>query len=106
MVTVRCPINGCTDDAEVVVKGPARTEFELCRTHFDDLLRAARRPIRVVSFLQRPNCFRPECPNESVTVLEDLDGSPLPICRRHLDALDWVDEPENLLSDLPGWSCA
>jgi hypothetical protein len=61
-------------------------------------------PLSGMSRLGRRECSRPACRRDANTQATDANGHPIPLCQRHLDDLSWLSMPNDLLSDLPGWS--
>lgn len=61
-------------------------------------------PLSGMSRLGRRECSRPACPRDANTQASDARGHPVALCQRHLDDLSWLSMPNDLLSDLPGWS--
>lgn len=99
-----CIYEECTGIADIVVRGPKRSELPICHQHWEYLNQRTRGGlIEIVRTLDRPACFRPDCPDEGVTVMENPDGPARPVCQRHLDDLSWIDVPEAVLVRRPSW---
>lgn len=99
-----CIYEECTGIADIVVRGPKRSELPICQQHWEYLNRRTRGGlIEIVRTLDRPACFRPDCRDEGVAVMENPDGPARPVCQEHLDDLSWIDLPEAVLVNRPPW---
>lgn len=89
-VAYGCIAKDCQEIAANVVRGPKDKEWPVCPDHWRSLQRSTRGLIETIRTLDRPACFRPDCGDEAVTIIEHLDGTPLPVCTRYWDDLSWV----------------
>lgn len=89
-IAYECVGERCQELATIVVRGPKGYEWSLCPDDWQQLNRRALGLMDVVRVLDRPACFRPDCQDEAVAVMEDLDRAPLPVCQQHWDDLSWV----------------
>jgi len=99
-----CAWEGCLGVADLLVRGPKRSELAICQQHWDYLNQRTRGLIEIVRTLDRPMCFRPDCNDESVALMENIAGPARPVCQQHLDDLSWIDVPEAALMHRPSWS--
>ena len=99
-----CKVPRCDQVAEIVVRDQDGDEADVCRDHWHEMLSADDGTIRGVRLLRPPSCFQPTCQDFAVTIVANPYGPPRPVCQRHWDDLSWVDVPQDLLTDAPGWS--
>ena len=90
VIAYPCVAKDCLEIATIVVRGVKGIEWPLCPDDWRAIYRQTRGLIENVRTLERPDCFRPDCHDEAVAVMEHLDGSPLPVCQAHWDDLSWV----------------
>ncbi|MFZ5848903.1 MAG: hypothetical protein ACOYX5_16140 [Actinomycetota bacterium] len=99
-----CLYEECSGIADIVVRGPKRSELPICQQHWEYLNRRTRGGlIEIVRTLDRPACFRPDCHDEAIAVMEGPEGPARPVCQQHLDDLSWIDVPEAALVRRPSW---
>src|SRR4051794_5807129 len=84
-----CSAVGCDEVATVIVDVGDQSELPFCGRHWDQI-RGPEANRRVRAVLDRPDCFRSVCTAPAVSVMTHLDGTPLPVCERHLDDLSWI----------------
>lgn len=89
-VAYECVAEHCQEIATIVLRGPKGYEWSLCTDDWQLLNRRALGLMEIVRMLERPTCFRRDCHDEAVVVMEDLDQTPLPVCQQHWDDLSWV----------------
>jgi hypothetical protein len=99
-----CMYEECFGIADLIVRGPKRSELPICQQHWEYLNHRTRGGlIEIVRTLDRPACFRPDCHDEGVAVMENPDGSARSVCQEHLDDLSWIDLPEAVLVRRSSW---
>ena len=89
-VAYECVGEHCQEIATIVIRGPKGYEWTLCPDDWQLLNRRTLGLVESVRVLDRPGCFRPDCADEAVAVMEDLQRTPLPVCPQHWDDLSWV----------------
>ena len=94
VIAYPCAVENCMETATIVVQGAKEIDTPLCPNDWHGLQRQRHGPTEIVRTLEGPLCFRGDCPDEAVTVMEHLDGTPLPVCQRHWDDLSWVTPNE------------
>ena len=96
-IAYQCAAERCQQIAMVVVHRIDGDETPLCPDDWRPVLGHADGNVESVRALERPRCFRDDCLQGAVTVMEDLSRIPLPVCERHWDDLSWVtpDDPDS-----------
>ena len=90
VIVYACAVKNCMQIATIVVRGVKEIETLLCPNDWHALQRQTHGRTEIVRTLERPMCFRGDCHDEAVAVMEHLDGNPLPVCQKHWDDLSWV----------------
>lgn len=101
---IGCDVSTCSWFARVAIREPNGRNAHVCVEHLGDALDASAGHLAGMELLDCPKCARPGCRGLAVTRVDHGDGSLLLVCQQHLDDLSWVAMPNDLLSDLPGWS--
>ena len=90
VIAYPCAIESCMEIATILVQDGKEIETPLCTNDWHALQRQEHGRTEIVRTLERPICFHGDCRDKAVTVMEHLDGTPFPVCRRHWDDLTWV----------------
>lgn len=98
-----CRAVGCDDVATIIIDIADQSNLPFCGGHWDQI-RGTETNRRVRAVLDRPDGFLTTCARPAVSLMAHLDGTPLPVCERHLDDLSWISPTTEELARLGGRS--
>lgn len=98
-----CCAIGCDSVASIRAQVADDALLPFCGVHWQEVRSITFRR-QVAQVPDRPQCFRAACTTPAVSVMQHLDGTPLPVCEKHLEDLSWVDPtPDELRAMRSAW---
>src|SRR5512144_1034276 len=70
-----CSYEHCIWAAVVVLAGPLQNDVRVCQFHWRELTHSAFGPLKPIRVLNRPDCFRPDCNDEAVAIMRNIDAT-------------------------------
>lgn len=97
-MTSVCEVDNCQLIARVKTRHVDSDKRLLCVMHWRAARLSVPAELQTAHLTALPACFVDRCERDVVTIVGRYDEHPRPVCQRHLDDLNWVDLPQELLN--------